>query len=83
MLLTSRFPFPDLTPYLGLGLRYLPLASLGDGEGAALLAALGVRGRAEDRAQVSHRLDGHPLALRIFARAMPPDCGGPSCAFGP
>src|ERR1017187_4127231 len=26
VLLTSRFPFPDLTPYLGRGLRSLPLA---------------------------------------------------------
>ena len=76
VLLTSRFPFPDLTPYLGRGLRALPLASLGEGEGAALLKTLGVDGRVEDRAQVSHRLDGHPLALRIFARSMPPECGG-------
>jgi len=76
VLLTSRFPFPDLTPYLGPGLRSLPLASLADDEGAALLDALGVGGRVEDRAQVSHQLDGHPLALRIFARSMPPECGG-------
>jgi hypothetical protein len=76
VLLTSRFPFPDLTPYLGRGLRSLPLASLRDEEGAALLAVLGVGGRVEDRAQVSHQLDGHPLALRIFAHSMPPECGG-------
>jgi tetratricopeptide (TPR) repeat protein len=76
VLLTSRFPFPEVTPYLGRGLRSLPLASLEDDEGAALLEALRVGGRVEDRAQVSHQLDGHPLALRIFARAMPPDCGG-------
>ena len=76
VLLTSRFPFPDLTTYLGRGLRSLPLASLADDEGAALLEALGVGGRVEDRAQVSHQLDGHPLALRIFARSMPPECAG-------
>jgi tetratricopeptide (TPR) repeat protein len=76
VLLTSRFPFPDLTPYLGRGLRSLPLAALRQEEGAALLEALGVDGRAEDRAQVSLQLDGHPLALRIFARSMPPDCAG-------
>jgi len=76
VLLTSRFPFPDLTPYLGRGLCSLPLASLADEEGAALLAALGVGGRVQDREQVSHRLDGHPMALRIFARSMPPDCRG-------
>lgn len=76
MLLTSCFPFPDLTPYLGRGQRLLPLASLRDEEGAALLEVLLVGGRVEDRAQVSRQLDGHPLALRIFARSMPPDCGG-------
>jgi tetratricopeptide (TPR) repeat protein len=76
VLLTSRFPFPDLTSYLGRGLRSLPLASLADDEGAALLEALGVGGRVEDRAEVSQRLDGHPLALRIFGRSMPPECGG-------
>lgn len=76
MLLTSRFPFPDLTPYLGRGQRLLPLASLRDEEGAALLEVLLVGGRVEDRAQVSRQLDGHPSALRIFARSMPPDCGG-------
>jgi tetratricopeptide (TPR) repeat protein len=76
MLLTSRFPFPDLTPYLVRGLRSLPLASLADEEGATLLEALAVGGRVQDRAEVSQRLDGHPLALRLFARSMPPECGG-------
>ncbi len=76
VLLTSRFPFPDLTPYLGRGLRSLPLASLGDDEGAALLKSLYVGGLVEDRARVSRELDGHPLALRIFARSMPRDLGG-------
>jgi tetratricopeptide (TPR) repeat protein len=75
-LLTSRFPFPDLTAYLGRGMRSLPLGSLAGDEGAELLETLGVGGRFEDRVQVSHQLDGHPLALRIFARSMPPDCCG-------
>ncbi len=76
VLLTSRFPFPDLTTYLGRGLRSLPLASLGDDEGAALLESLGVGGRSEDRSLISRELDGHPLALRFFARSMPPYWGG-------
>jgi hypothetical protein len=76
VLLTSRFPFPDLTPYLGRGMRYLPLASLKADEGATLLEALGVGGNTEDRAQVSRQLEGHALALRIFALAMPPGCRG-------
>lgn len=58
---------PDLTTYLGRGLRSLP-----DDEGAALLEALGIGSHAGGREQVSHQFDGHPLALRFFARSMPP-----------
>jgi tetratricopeptide (TPR) repeat protein len=76
VVLTSRFPFPDLTPYLGGALRSLALPALEPSEGAALLASLGIGGRPEDREQVSNDLAGHPLALRVFARAMPPDLAG-------
>ena len=76
VVLTSRFPFPDLTPYLGSSLRSLPLPELEPAEGSALLAALGVAGEEADRQEVSRSLSGHPLALRLFARSMPPDLGG-------
>jgi len=71
IILTSRFPFPDLTPYLGSALRSLPLTGLEPEDGDALLAALGLRGQPADRKEISRRLFGHPLALRIFARSMP------------
>jgi len=76
VVLTSRFPFPDLTPHLGRALRQLPLPDLDPAEGAALLASLGIGGRSEDREQISSNLSGHPLALRLFARAMPPKLAG-------
>jgi tetratricopeptide (TPR) repeat protein len=72
VLLTSRFPFPDLWPYLGGSLRSLPLPALEPEEGAALLAVLGLGGRPADREEISRRLFGHPLALRLFARSAPP-----------
>ena len=73
IVLTSRFPFPDLTAYLGGSLRTLPLPELDPSKGAELLKALGVRGRVEEREEISRKLFGHPLALRVFARSMPPE----------
>ncbi len=72
VVLTSRFPFPDLTPYLGSSLRSLALPSLEPAEGSALLASLGIGGQSEDREEIVRNLSGHPLALRIFARTLPP-----------
>lgn len=76
IVLTSRFPFPDLTSYLGGSLRTLPLPELEPSKGGKLLKALGVRGRAEEREEISRRLSGHPLALRVFANSMPDDLAG-------
>jgi tetratricopeptide (TPR) repeat protein len=76
MLLTSRFPFPDLMAYLGGPRRTLALPSLALAEGAALLAGLDVGGSSEDRESVSKELEGHPLALRIYAASMPDDARG-------
>jgi tetratricopeptide (TPR) repeat protein len=67
VVLTSRFPFPDLTPYLGDGFRALDLEFLSPSEGADLLRAAGVGGATADREEVSRRFEGHPLALRVFA----------------
>ncbi len=76
IVLTSRFPFPDLTAYLGGSLRTLPLPELEPSKGAELLQTLGVHGRAKEREEVSRRLFGHPLALRIFANSMPDELAG-------
>lgn len=76
VVLTSRFPFADLTPYLGRGLRALDLDQLAPAEGAALLAACSVSGTAVEREDVSRRFEGHPLALRVFAATLASKGGG-------
>jgi tetratricopeptide (TPR) repeat protein len=70
VVLTSRFPFADLTGFLGSSLRLLPLERLAATEGAELLGRLDVKGSDQDRQVVSRRLDGHPLALRVFAATL-------------
>jgi len=70
VLLTSRFPFSDLTSYLGRGLRALHLEHLSAAEGADLLAACEVGGTRAQRKGASRRLNGHPLGLRLFALAL-------------
>lgn len=69
--LTSRFVFPDLERYLGTSFHHLELHGLPPPEGARLLADLDVGGGESDRMMVSQRLNGHPLALRLFAEAIP------------
>jgi tetratricopeptide (TPR) repeat protein len=67
VLLTSRFTFADLSPYLGRGVRELHLDRLSSVEGAALLAACGVGGTQAEREAVTRQFNGHPLGLRLFA----------------
>jgi tetratricopeptide (TPR) repeat protein len=69
--LTSRFVFADLERHLGTAFHQLELPGLGTREGATLLAQLGVRGPSTDREEISERLDGHPLGLRVFSGALP------------
>jgi hypothetical protein len=69
LLLTSRFPFADLMPFLGQGLRDLPLQNLSPREGASLLAACDVGGTQSEREGASRQLEGHPLGLRLLALA--------------
>ncbi|MGH8904611.1 MAG: hypothetical protein ACRDYA_23740 [Egibacteraceae bacterium] len=70
VLLTSRFLFQDLNHYLGTSMRLLPLDHLSPEGGARLLASLDVEGSADDREEVSRQLEGHPLALRVFAAVL-------------
>jgi tetratricopeptide (TPR) repeat protein len=82
VVMTSRFPFADLTPYLGSGLRALDLDRLTPEEGAALLAACGITGTPDERQAVSRRLEGHALGLRIFALTLTEEAkGDPSRAI--
>lgn len=66
---TSRFPITDLdhTP----NTKCLLLTRLEDEEGAEVLNQNGVLGTEEDRRKVTRYLEGHPLALRIFAASIP------------
>jgi tetratricopeptide (TPR) repeat protein len=73
LVLTSRFPFADLTSHLGGSFRNLELDSLTPKEGAELLATCDVGGTVNERQAVSRCLNGHPLGLRIFAYSLPSD----------
>lgn len=68
VVLTSRFAFSDLTPFLGRSVRVLRLDALEPEDGAALLEKCGVSGSSEELRVVASSLDGHPLALRLFAK---------------
>ena len=70
VLLTSRFTFVDLTPYIGGGFRSLHLERLTAAEGASLLATCDVGGTQAEREEVSRQFNGHPLALRLIALAV-------------
>jgi tetratricopeptide (TPR) repeat protein len=76
VLLTSRFPFADLTPYLGRGFRALHLDHLSSMEGAALLESCGVAGTQAEREVVTRQFNGHPLGLRLFALTLAQQGGG-------
>ncbi|MDP8238009.1 MAG: SIR2 family protein [Candidatus Hatepunaea meridiana] len=67
-ILTSRFPFADMVPYLGRGFRALDLDRMTPKEGADLLKSFEVDKYTDaNLEEISRRLEGHPLALRIFA----------------
>lgn len=76
--LTSRFVFADLERHLGTAFHQLELPGLPPDQGARLLDELGVRGPVAEREEVSRRLDGHPLALRVFVESLSDaDCAQP------
>jgi tetratricopeptide (TPR) repeat protein len=81
VLLTSRFPFADLTPYTGRAFRCLTLEQLTPAEGASLLQTSGVAGTSLMRENIAGRLEGHPLALRIFAAALATQSEGDPTRF--
>jgi len=69
--LTSRFVFADLERYLGTAFHQLELHGLLPEQGAELLTEFLARGPKAEREEISRRLDGHPLGLRVFAEALP------------
>ncbi len=67
MILTSRFQFPQLARYSGVGFHHLNLVRLSTEDGIALLDKLGVLGERKLREAYVEKLNGHPLALRVLA----------------
>jgi tetratricopeptide (TPR) repeat protein len=71
IVLASRcLVFPDMAEHLGSGFHQIDLEGLKKTDGAALLEGWGVRGTDEDRTEIATGLQGHPLALRVFAGAL-------------
>ncbi|MBY3551705.1 hypothetical protein HFN69_35025 [Rhizobium laguerreae] len=71
LVLTSRFGFSDLERFTGTSCKQLFLDGLEQNMASTLLEDLGVAGTDAERREVAENLDGHPLALRIFAEALP------------
>jgi len=70
VVLTSRFPFSDLSTFIGSDLRVLDLEKLSVIDGSKLLERCNVKGKVSDRELIVKLFEGHPLALRIFAAAL-------------
>ena len=68
-IITSRFPITDLRTRRTA--RQLPLVKLEPEEGADVLYHNSVLGTEEERCRASIYLNGHALALRIFAASIP------------
>jgi hypothetical protein len=69
LVLTSRFPFHDLTDQFPHCCRPIDLPMLSPREGADLLEKCGLPGDREACLAYSAQFGGHPLSLRLFAGA--------------
>jgi hypothetical protein len=76
MILTSRFHFPQLQSYSGIGYHPLVLSRLNNDEGSMLLKNLNIRGNNKLMEEFTDNLNGHPLALRILATTVKKSCFG-------
>ncbi len=69
LILTSRFPFPQISAEHPAAASSKNLPLLSENDGAALLARCGIKGDLESLQTFSSQFGGHPLALRLFAGA--------------
>lgn len=69
-ILTSRFEIVDLRQF-SKQVKNLPLGNLSDSEASLLLQRLYVGGTVSDHSSINVLLEGHPLALRVFAAGIP------------
>lgn len=76
MILTSRFHFPQLARYSGVGFHQLDLVRLSQEDGVSLLRKLEILGDQDILESYVERLYGHPLALRVLASAVKRGCFG-------
>jgi len=76
MILTSRFHFPQLARYRGVGFHQLDLVRLSKADGVSLLRKLSILGDDEILENYVEKLNGHPLALRVLASAVKRSCHG-------
>ncbi|HUU53166.1 MAG TPA: SIR2 family protein [Candidatus Bathyarchaeia archaeon] len=76
MVLTSRFHFPQLARYSGVGYHQLDLVRLSKADGVSLLRKLNILGDDEILEKYVEKLNGHPLALRVLASAVKRGCHG-------
>jgi hypothetical protein len=76
MILTSRFHFPQLQPYSGIGFHQLDLVRLSKEDGLTLLRKLNIIGDQHILEKYVEKLYGHPLALRVLTSAVKRSCHG-------
>lgn len=69
-ILTSRFEIVDLRQF-SKHVNNLLLGNLADKEASQLLQRLYVGGTESDHSSINILLEGHPLALRVFAAGLP------------
>lgn len=81
MILISRFHFPQLERYSGIGFQYMNLEGLSIPDGIALLQKLNVFGEHKLLESYVEKFDGHPLALRVVASTVKRCCHGDLAQF--
>jgi tetratricopeptide (TPR) repeat protein len=81
IILTSRFHFPQLARYSGVGFHQLDLVRLSKEDGVSLLEKLNVYGEQNLLEMYVEKLHGHPLALRVLASTVKRCCYGDLTKF--
>lgn len=81
MILTSRFHFPQLARYSGVGFHQLDLVRLNKEDGVSVLEKLDIFGDQNLLETYVEKLYGHPLALRVLASAVNRSCYGDLTQF--
>jgi tetratricopeptide (TPR) repeat protein len=81
MILTSRFHFPQLARYSGVGFHQLDLVRLSPDDGVSLMDKLNIIGDSDLKKTYVEKLYGHPLALRVLASAVKRSCYGDLSKF--